>query len=204
MAAKSHKRIVVACDGTWVNSDNGWVRKSWSPFNTEMVPAVSSNVTRLCRALKQKSDDGVSQVVLYQAGLGSSNTFWSWLFGGYLGTGIDENIREAYAFICNVSPISVFHAYCNNSHPKQNYSEGDEIILTGFSRGAFTARSIGGLISSIGLLTKHGLSSFYPIYKDWENQADKKYKPTITSRAWPLDRPSFRDPAYLQRLRQVG
>ena len=48
--------------------------------------------------------------------------------------------------------------------------EGDEIFLIGFSRGAFTARSIGAMIASVGLLTTKGMDQFYPIFSDWENQ----------------------------------
>lgn len=46
---------------------------------------------------------------------------------------------------------------------------GDEIILVGFSRGSFTARSIAGMISEIGLLTRKGMRYFYAIFKDMEN-----------------------------------
>ena len=48
----------------------------------------------------------------------------------------DKDIREIYNYICN------------------NYVDGDEIILTGFSRGAFTARSVADMISSVGLLVR--------------------------------------------------
>ena len=73
------------------------------PWNREGTLAVASNVTRICRALLPKSDDGVQQIVYYQGGLGSQDSFWSYLFGGFLGAGISENVREAYAFLCNVS-----------------------------------------------------------------------------------------------------
>jgi len=63
-----------------------------------------------------------------------------------------ENVREAYGFLC------------------ANYEVGDEIILVGFSRGAFTARSIGALIQQVGLLTVEGMEDFYNIFKDWEEQ----------------------------------
>lgn len=89
----------------------------------------------------------------------------------------------------------------------QNYTEGDEIVLLGFSRGAFTARSVGGLISSIGLLTRQGLSAFYPIFKDWENQMKDGYQPTFETSSWPLkNRPRFADPsgAYVKGLRAVS
>jgi uncharacterized protein (DUF2235 family) len=39
-----------------------------------------------------------------------------------------KNVREVYSFIAS------------------NYAPGDEIILIGFSRGAFTARSVAGMV----------------------------------------------------------
>lgn len=98
MAAKrSFKRLIIACDGTWVNSDSGvsWANKS--------KLATPSNVTRFCRALAPQSRDGIPQIVFYQAGLGSANSWWSYYIGGYTGQGIDDNIKQAYAFLCNVS-----------------------------------------------------------------------------------------------------
>lgn len=67
-------------------------------------------------------------------------------------------MRESYSFIC------------------ANYVDGDDIIIIGFSRGAFTARSISGMISSIGLLTREGMEFFFPIFKDMQNWATKNYK----------------------------
>lgn len=69
-----------------------------------------------------------------------------------------QHIRESYSFIC------------------ANYVSHDEIILIGFSRGAFTARSIAGMISSLGLLTREGMQYFYPIFKDMQNWRTKDYK----------------------------
>jgi hypothetical protein len=66
-----------------------------------------------------------------------------------------QNIRELYNFIC------------------VNYVDGDDIILLGFSRGAFTARSVADLIASVGLLTVSGLEHFYHIFEDYENLGDK-------------------------------
>ncbi|KAK6084364.1 hypothetical protein SCUP515_01478 [Seiridium cupressi] len=181
----AHKRLIIACDGTWLNSNDGFDRDSWMPWNTGEKLVVSSNVTRICRALLPDSQDGIQQIVYYQSGVASQGSLWSWL-GGFVGAGIGENIREAYAFLCN------------------NYDEGDEIFLIGFSRGAFIARSIAGLISSIGILTKHGLGAFYPIFKDWENQNVSNYKPQLQTRSWPLKgRPVFKDAdkAYWERLK---
>jgi hypothetical protein len=50
-----------------------------------------------------------------------------------------------------------------------NYVDGDAIVLIGFSRGAFTARSVADMIASVGLLTPEGLDHFYAIFDDYEN-----------------------------------
>lgn len=47
-----------------------------------------------------------------------------------------QNIREVYSFIA------------------ANYTPGDDIVLIGFSRGAFTSRSVAAMIGDIGLLTR--------------------------------------------------
>lgn len=106
-----------------------------------------SNVTRLTHAIRSFSGEGIQQIVYYQAGVGSTGILFNRFVGGSIGAGLADNVREAYAFICN------------------NYFEGDEIFLIGFSRGAFTARSVAGLICNIGVLTKKGLPSFPVIYK---------------------------------------
>lgn len=70
-----------------------------------------------------------------------------------------QNIREVYNFLC------------------ANYAEGDDIILTGFSRGAFTARSVADMIGSLGLLTPEGLDNFYAISHDYEDIGDENRDP---------------------------
>ena len=75
-------------------------------------------------------------------------------------SGINENIRSAYGFICN------------------NYVQDDEIYLVGFSRGAYTARCISALINDVGLITKHALGYFYDIYNAWQaKNVIAKHKP---------------------------
>ena len=71
---------------------------------------------------------------------------------------MSENIREAYSFVAS----------------NYNAEAQDEIYLIGFSRGAFTARSVAAFISDIGLLTPAGMVNFYPIFEDWENQVKKE------------------------------
>ena len=67
--------------------------------------------------------------------------------------GLRHDILEAYTFICH------------------NYSgKEDEIILIGFSRGAFTARALAFLLDDIGVLRKTGLRHLHKIFDLWERQ----------------------------------
>jgi uncharacterized protein (DUF2235 family) len=61
-ATAGYKRLIVAADGTWLNSDNGLM-------NGEL--SIPSNVTRISRAIKDVSSDGVPQVVYYHFGVGA-------------------------------------------------------------------------------------------------------------------------------------
>jgi hypothetical protein len=161
------RRLIVACDGTWVNSNSDapsrqttgldhlpLVGKFFAPNNVTLP----SNVTRLVRALNtnivanQAVEPRPPQIVFYQAGIGTGGGISDKILGGATGFTISENIREAYTFICN------------------NYQDGDEIFLFGFSRGAYTARAVSTLISDVGLLTMRGLEYFYQIFEDWKNQ----------------------------------
>jgi uncharacterized protein (DUF2235 family) len=139
------KRLIVCCDGTWKNSDSGRLD-------------VPSNVTRICHAINAITHDGTHQIVYYQSGVGTGLGKLAQIFGGAMGMGLTENIRESYAFLAN------------------NYQLGDEIVLIGFSRGAFTARSIGGLICKLGILTKNGMDDFYAVFERFVNVDPSKPK----------------------------
>ncbi|KAL5611888.1 uncharacterized protein BROUX77_002044 [Berkeleyomyces rouxiae] len=176
------KRLIVCCDGTWMNSDG-----------STQVP---SNVTRMSRCFSHHCTDGTLQIVNYQSGVGTGSNALDSVVGGAFGTGIAERIREAYAFLCT------------------NYSPGDEIILLGFSRGAFTARSVAGMVASLGLLTAEGLKDFMPIFKDMENWGNKGHKDKSPTRPFP-NKPWPRDPLdrdmviqtareYRKRLEEAG
>jgi len=124
--------------GTWLDSSSDLDHGKIEP---------PSNVTRITRSIRSLSADGIPQIIYYQAGVGSVGNIANKLIGGLVGAGIAENVREAYTFIAN------------------NYERGDEIFLLGFSRGAFTSRSVGGLIGHIGVMTKKGLPSFPVVYR---------------------------------------
>ena len=162
-----------------------------------------TNVTRICRSVKptiqvQTGNESheIKQITYYGSGVGTANV-QDKLQAGLTGegeAGVAEHIREAYQFICT------------------NYSaeSNDEIILIGFSRGAFTARSVASFINDIGLLTPLGLTYFYPIFEDWENQQrmlkPPAYKSSFPNYPFPEPRPHlYPDPtAYTQKLVQLG
>src|SRR6266478_4298226 len=73
--------------------------------------------------------------VMYERGVGTSAFLDHWV-GGTFGEGITNNIRRAYKFLS-------FH-----------YELGDQIFIFGFSRGAYTARSLVGLLNAPGLLKR--------------------------------------------------
>jgi uncharacterized protein (DUF2235 family) len=75
------------------------------------------------------------QIAFYDDGVGSDGTPLEKLVGGAFGEGLFQKIRDGYSKISQV------------------YNEGDEIFIFGFSRGAFTARSLAGMIAVCGLPT---------------------------------------------------
>ena len=136
------KRLVICCDGTWN-----------SPENTKLAP---SNVVRLARALLPTASDGTTQVVYYDAGVGTGNILDK-LTGGAFGVGLSQNVREAYRFIV------------------LNYEPGDALYFFGFSRGAYTVRSAAGFVRKCGILQKRHedqLNEGWRIYRIKEGDAD--------------------------------
>ncbi len=111
---------------------------TWNNADSERA---ETNVVRLARAVRANSGrDGIQQVTLYLRGVGTTGIALQRLVGGAFGEGVEDNIRSGYMFLV------------------QNYVPGDEIFLFGFSRGAFSARSLSGLIGSCGLLKRQRLA----------------------------------------------
>lgn len=124
------KRLVILCDGTWSRSDS-------------LTP---TNVVRLAQALDGTDAAGIAQVPIYIHGVGTGQgvtrtaRFLDRMLGGAFGWGLMENVVDAYRHL-------VFM-----------YEPGDEIFIFGFSRGAFTARSLTGFIRSTGIVGRDDLS----------------------------------------------
>ncbi len=111
-------------------------------WNADDIQTTDTNVAVLARSIHgSQQTGGVLQIVLYLRGVGTTGLKLETWIEGVTGIGIDDNIRSAYQFIA------------------QNYVPGDEIYLFGFSRGAFTVRSLVGLITACGILHRESLSA---------------------------------------------
>jgi uncharacterized protein (DUF2235 family) len=156
------KKLIVCCDGTWMDADSGWVKGKGGSSGHPQTP---SNVTRIARAMKDQDDAHHQQIVYYQAGIGTGIGMYDHIMGGGTGAGLSENIREAYSFLVS------------NYSEHDKLKQPDSIFLLGFSRGAFTARSIGGFIGAVGILKKVAMPFFYEIFQDWANAGNPKRPP---------------------------
>ena len=92
----------------------------------------NTNVWRLKSLLALEGKDGVEQLAYYSTGIGTA--FGQRFAGGTVGYGLNEEIIRAYEWLID------------------HYNPGDTLFIFGFSRGAYTARSLSGLISKCGLL----------------------------------------------------
>lgn len=147
------KRIVVCCDGTWNEPDKQ-----------------PTNVIKIAHHLKPETTDGVQQVVFYDQGVGTQGSLDRYI-GGATGRGVEKNVLDAYRFIV--------HNY--DARDKDEHGSDDEIYLFGFSRGAYTARAVAGMIHAVGLLKKdlwQQLPAAYHYYRTPPQQrpADSPFK----------------------------
>ncbi|WP_340106058.1 DUF2235 domain-containing protein [Rhodohalobacter sp. 8-1] len=117
------KRLILCCDGTWNSADQS---ANGTPCPT--------NIVRIAYRIAKRKDD-LQQIVYYSQGVGTGNSLDRFT-GGAFGSGVDDNIFDAYRFLV------------------ANYEPEDQLFLFGFSRGAFTARSIGGMIRKCGILKR--------------------------------------------------
>ena len=120
------KNIVICCDGT--GNEFG---------------SANSNVIKLYSILDLH--DSEKQVAYYHPGLGTMGApnaltkfakWWTRLFGLMFGRGLLDDVGDAYEFLMN------------------EYRPGDRIFLFGFSRGAYTARALAGMLRMFGLVRR--------------------------------------------------
>jgi len=153
------KRLIVCCDGTWQSSVTG-------------LKNIPSNVTRLARSIARSGRDEDNkiwqQVVYYDAGIGTGDlsTAEKDRQGGF-GIGFVGNVIEAYNFLV------------------LNYALGDEIFCFGFSRGAYTARAVAGLVNDIGIISPRDMQDFPDLYALYQQNADSQgFRKSAAYREW--------------------
>ena len=111
-------------------------------WNEPYQVGAPSNVVKMVRAILPADAGGVPQLVYYHPGVGTGNIVDRFM-GGTVGVGLGQNVQSAYDFLAT------------------NFMDGDKIYLFGFSRGAYTARSLAGLIGRVGgLLNKLDMDLF--------------------------------------------
>lgn len=105
------------------------------------------------------------KLVYYDSGIGTGDLSTSERRRqGGLGAGLTTNVIEAYNFIV------------------LNYEPGDEIFCFGFSRGAYTARAVAGLVTDIGVIKPIHMQVFPEIYRAY--QTNEEGKPFRETQAW--------------------
>jgi uncharacterized protein (DUF2235 family) len=150
------KRLIVCFDGTWNSADGDG--------------SIDTNVVKLSRAIHAtQNTGGVPQIVLYLRGVGSTGVAIERMLAGATGEGIDENIRSAYMFLAQ------------NYVPATPAGPADEIFVFGFSRGAFSARSLVGFIGAAGLVKRQYLGSLRQLWDYYRKPPKQRDAATIVA-----------------------
>lgn len=143
------KNIVICSDGTW-NEPDQMDRDRIAP----------SNVVKIARALASTDWHKVKQDYFYDMGVGTGRKLDKYL-GGSMGIGLSKNVQDAYR------------------HLVDHYQDGDNIFCFGFSRGAYTVRSLSGLLGLCGLLRKSEIGRLDEAYELYRTKPAKRNPETI-------------------------
>lgn len=152
------KRIAIFCDGTWNHADAEY----------------GTNVVALSQAMSLTAKDGTFQQLIYVPGLGTDTRTGkiSRLFdkfgGGALGWGLDAKIETAYRALAF------------------SYQPRDEIFIFGFSRGAYTARSLAGLIRACGIPARNRINTIGDAMDRYRQRGDNTHPNEESSFAFRL------------------
>lgn len=164
------KRIVICSDGTWN------IRDQIDKASGKRRP---TNVTKLARAVLARDAQGIDQIVAYFDGVGTEGGM-DRITGGAFGRGMEDNVRAIYRFLI------------------YNCVEGDQIYLFGFSRGAFTVRTLAGFMNKVGLVRKdedYFVPELYALYESRQGQ---------DSRAWAKAFRKISEPRPAPPVRMLG
>jgi uncharacterized protein (DUF2235 family) len=141
------RNVIFCADGTWngpgQDEDHDGVADPTNVFKLfcDLDGVDGADTTRLANEQEKRlpATGATVQVAKYLHGVGDSRNFLAKLVGGAGGAGLVTRIVRGYTFV------------------SRNYERGDRIFLIGFSRGAYTARALSGLIGARGLLDARAL-----------------------------------------------
>jgi uncharacterized protein (DUF2235 family) len=154
------KRLVVCFDGTW---------------NALLNPKLVTNVVKLANAVSATGEDGISQVVYYNSGVGSGGPI-DRVLGALFGFGVKSNLKRGLAF------LALNYEGLDEDVPDK---VPDEIYLFGFSRGAYTARALGGVIGAAGIpMDFSKLEQHWEFYRELSKLRIKRDKYPVDSKKW--------------------
>jgi uncharacterized protein (DUF2235 family) len=105
-------------------------------WDGDNVAGDGTNVRRFCKLLAPQDGAGARQLARYHNGVGAADRGWDRIKAGMTGAGLDRILLAAYRDLV------------------ADYEPGDRLHLVGFSRGAFTARSLAGLIRNSGIVKR--------------------------------------------------
>jgi hypothetical protein len=154
------RRLVLCLDGTWNKRDSG----------TNVYHL--SNLVLEGKKIKPTppATDTWIQMVYYEKGVGTA--VLDHATGGAFGIGLSQNVREAYDWLV------------------ERYRDGDEVYIFGFSRGAFTARSLVGMIARCGLLHRGAPLSPEQLWARYKKLGPRSYARATSARdvkqRWPF------------------
>lgn len=150
-----------------------------------------TNVALTARVIAARDANDIAQIVYYSAGVGADLARSS-LWNGMTGADLDQHLLDAYLFL------------------NLNYEPGDQIYLFGFSRGAYTVRTLAGLLRKCGILRRECVDKAddaLDIYRDSKLAKDSAIVERFRAAhaiAWPrLSAPLIKPPHDL-RLAYLG
>jgi uncharacterized protein (DUF2235 family) len=136
------KNVVICADGT----------------GNTTIKGRGTNVFKLYEAVDQaghRYDPALRpQVALYHDGVGTESIKWVRVLTGATGWGLSRNVKQLYGELARV------------------YAPGDKVFLFGFSRGAFTVRTLAGFINACGIFDL----SKYPTNADFNRGVEDAYR----------------------------
>ena len=169
------KRIAVLIDGTW--------NKEGSGADTNVAKLDSAR--KIQAFIKATAADGTLQHVHYHDGVGTEGDLIQKLLGGFIGLGLKKIIQDVYEFIV------------------ADYAAGDELYIVGFSRGAYAARALAGLIGASGIQRKLDANVFEvawqhyrvaPAVRKQPQTAGSRDRKTLADYNMLATKQSFHDP----------